>query len=88
MRVLLFAVPAAPRGMPIAWNGHWYGRAGESLTALPITKLDAIRAQAGVTDWTAQIVDEVRPCHLEDKAVSWHGNHLPRSTPTASNRLK
>lgn len=50
MRVLLFAIPAAPRGMPIAWNGHWYGRAGENLTALPITKLDAIRSQAAVFD--------------------------------------
>ena len=25
-RVVLFEIPAAPRGMPIAWNGHYYGR--------------------------------------------------------------
>jgi len=30
-RVVLFEIPPAPRGMPIAWKGHYYARAGESL---------------------------------------------------------
>ena len=30
-RVILFEIPAAPRGMPISWSGHYYARAGESL---------------------------------------------------------
>jgi ATP-dependent DNA helicase RecG len=42
-RVLLFEIPPTPRGMPIAWNGHFYGRAGESLVALGLDKLDLIR---------------------------------------------
>src|SRR5690606_39043542 len=25
-RVLLFEIPAAPQGLPIAWDGHYYGR--------------------------------------------------------------
>ena len=25
-RVILFEIPAAPRGMPIAWKGHYYAR--------------------------------------------------------------
>jgi ATP-dependent DNA helicase RecG len=29
-RVILFEVPAAPRGMPITSNGHAYGRAGRA----------------------------------------------------------
>lgn len=29
-RVLLFEIPAAPRGIPIAWKGHYHARAGES----------------------------------------------------------
>ena len=33
-RVVLFEIPAAPRGMPIAWKGHYYARAGESLVSL------------------------------------------------------
>lgn len=43
-RVILFEIPAAPRGMPINWNGHYYGRAGENLVALGPDKLDEIRA--------------------------------------------
>ena len=30
-RVILFEIPAAPRGIPISWKGHYYARAGESL---------------------------------------------------------
>jgi ATP-dependent DNA helicase RecG len=52
-RVLLFEIPAAPRGIPIAWNGHCYARAGESLTALSIAKQDEIRAQSLADDWSA-----------------------------------
>ena len=55
-RVILFEIPAAPRGMPIAWNGHWYARAGEALTALGPDKLDEIRQQTLATDWSAQVV--------------------------------
>ena len=44
-RVLLFQIPAAPRGIPIAWKGHYYARAGESLISLGLDKLDEIRRQ-------------------------------------------
>ncbi len=54
-RVLLFEIPPAPRGMPIAWQGH-YGRAGESLTNLGLDKLDEIRHQTMALDWSAQTV--------------------------------
>ena len=37
-RVLLFQIPAAPRGIPVAWHGHFYGRRGESLVALDGTE--------------------------------------------------
>ena len=29
-RVLLFEIPAAPQGLPVSWDGHYYGRDGES----------------------------------------------------------
>ena len=35
-RVLLWRIPAAPRGMPVACKGHWWGRAGEKLGALAV----------------------------------------------------
>ena len=57
-RVILFEVPAAPRGLPIAWKGHYYARAGESLTHLGLDKLDEIRQQTQMPDWSAQTVTE------------------------------
>lgn len=33
-RVLMFEIPAAPQGIPIAWKGHYYARAGENLVSL------------------------------------------------------
>lgn len=55
-RVLMLGIPAAPRGMPVAWKGHYYGRAGSSLTALGPSRYEAIRMQATVLDWSAQAV--------------------------------
>lgn len=69
-RVIFFEVPAAPRGMPVAWNGHYYGRAGESLVALGQDKLDEIRAQTLATDWTAQIVEGASFDDLDPDALA------------------
>lgn len=68
-RVLLFEIPAAPRGIPIAWKGHYYGRAGESLTSLGIDKLDEIRVQTIAIDWSAQIVDQATIDDLDGTAI-------------------
>ncbi|WP_099023358.1 RNA-binding domain-containing protein [Mycolicibacterium palauense] len=67
-RVLLMEVPAAPRGIPIAWNGHYYARAGESLTSLALDKLDEIRAQT-VEDWSAVIVPDATVADLDPAAL-------------------
>ena len=45
-RVLLFEIPPALRGNPTAWEGHYYARNGEELTALNLDKLEIIRSQA------------------------------------------
>ena len=68
-RVVLFEIPAAPRGIPIAWNGHHYARQGESLAALDLVKLDEIRAQGAAEDWSAVVcpsatVDDLDPVAL------------------------
>ena len=69
-RVLLFEVPAAPRGIPIAWKGHYYARAGESLVPLGLDKQDAIRQQTLAQDWTAQLVDGATLADLDDEALA------------------
>lgn len=68
-RVLMLEIPAAPRGIPIAWNGHYYARAGESIDALGLDKLDEIRQQTLATDWSAQIVPNATVNDLDEAAV-------------------
>lgn len=57
-RVLMWRVPAAPRGVPVACKGHYWGRAGEKLGALPLHKLDTLRAQSALHDWSATVVSD------------------------------
>ena len=69
-RVLLFEIPAAPYGMPIAWKGHFYARSGESLTHLGLDKQDDIRKQVGSADWSAQVVQGATLAHLDASALT------------------
>ncbi len=69
-RVILFEIPAAPRGIPIAWNTHFYARAGSSLTGLSITKQDEIRAQSGAEDWSAGICKDATLADLDAAALA------------------
>ncbi|QDT04222.1 Divergent AAA domain protein [Rubripirellula lacrimiformis] len=68
-RVLMFEIPAAPRGIAISWNGHYYARSGESLGPLSIAKQDEIRGQTLESDWTAGIVADAERRHLSDDAI-------------------
>jgi ATP-dependent DNA helicase RecG len=55
--------------MPIAWNGHYYARAGESLTSLGLDKLDDIRQQTTSIDWSAQQLPNAHFKDLDDLAI-------------------
>ncbi len=68
-RVLLLEIPPAPRGIPIAWKGHYYARAGESLSPLTLSKQDEIRQQTFLEDWSAQPVPNAGIDDLDDAAV-------------------
>ena len=68
-RVLLFEIPAAPRGIPISWKGHYYARAGESLGSLGLDKQDEIRHQTLAQDWTAQLVPAASLADLDEAAL-------------------
>lgn len=69
-RVVLMEIPAAPRGMPISWKGHYHARAGESLTSLGLDKLDEIRRQTIDQDWSAQIVPSAGLADLDQAAIA------------------
>ena len=68
-RVLMFQIPAAPRGIPMAWQGHFYARRGESLGALDMNKYEEIRRQTSDFDWSKQFVDGASIADLDEKAI-------------------
>lgn len=68
-RVILFEIPPAPAGLPVAWNGHRYARAGESLMALGVDKEDMIRAQSSETEWSAAPVEGASVTDLDEAAM-------------------
>ena len=68
-RVLLFQIPAALRGVPTAWKGHFYGRDGESLGPLNLHELEQIRAQAVYEDWSAKIAEGATLADLDPQAI-------------------
>lgn len=68
-RVVLFEIPAAPLGIPISWKGHYYARAGESLTSLGLDKQDGMRRQTLAQDWTAQVVPGATSADLDTNAL-------------------
>jgi ATP-dependent DNA helicase RecG len=68
-RVILFEIPAAPKGFPIAFEGHYYGRDGESLSPLNLEEIERIRAQVTLADWSAAIVPDANLDDLDEEAL-------------------
>lgn len=68
-RVLLFEIPAAPQGVPIAFDGHFYGRDGESLVALNLQEIETIRNQKSF-DWSAQVAEGATMDDLDSEALN------------------
>ena len=66
----MFQIPAAPKGIPTSYKGHYYGRDGESLVALNLHELESIRNQSQQSDWSAQIIKEATLDELDPKAIS------------------
>ena len=69
--VLCFIIPAAPRGMPIAWKDHYYGREGESLGGLDLGEIDRIRNQTKNNDWSVQVVNDASIDDLSPEAIEF-----------------
>ena len=69
-RVIMFQIPAAPRGIPVAWEGHYYGRDGESLVPLNLQEIEQIRNQGQQYDWSAQICEGATIDDLVQAAIA------------------
>jgi ATP-dependent DNA helicase RecG len=68
-RVIMFQIPPAPKGIPVSWKGHYYGRDGESLGALNLQELELIRSQNVSFDWSAQICEDATIEDLDKEAI-------------------
>ncbi len=68
-RVILFQIPAAPLGLPIAWKGHYYGRDSSELQPLNLEELERIRSQNNDFDWSIQISKDATINDLSSEAI-------------------
>lgn len=68
-RIVMFQIPAAPKGFPVAFEGHYYGRDDEELGPLNLEELERIRAQANTDDWSAAIIKDATLEDLDGKAI-------------------
>lgn len=83
-RVVMFEIPAAPPGMPIAFQNHWYGRDGESLSGLSISELETIRGQIRQSDWSAEICPAATFSDLEPLALAQAKRNFQSKSATKS----
>lgn len=70
LRVLMFQIPAAPSGIPVSFDGHYYARDGEELVPLNLEKIERIRAQATQGDWSIKIVQDASIDDLDEQAIA------------------
>lgn len=80
-RVIIFQIPPAPQGIPIAWEGHYYGRDGESLGALNVQEFEQIRNQGQRFDWSAQTCEGATIDDLYPAAIANARQNYKEKTP-------
>jgi ATP-dependent DNA helicase RecG len=68
-RIVMFQIPPAPRGIPVAFDGHYYGRDGEELSPLNLEEIERIRAQNISADWSAALVPGAVITDLDPMAI-------------------
>jgi len=67
----MFKIPAAPKGIPVSFDGHYYARDGEELVPLNLEKIERIRAQATTEDWSIAIIPDAAFEDLDQELLIW-----------------
>ena len=80
-RVVLMEIPPAPRGLPVAFDGHYHGRDGSALGALNLEEIERIRAQSTLEDWSAVVVPEASFADLDEQALAVARNNYRAKFP-------
>lgn len=68
-RVIMFQIPACPKGIPVAFEGFHFGRNGEELSALNIEEIERIRRQHIADDWSIQTIPDATISDLDVLAI-------------------
>ena len=80
-RVVMFQIPAALRGSPTSWKGHFYGRDHENLCPLNLHEIEQIRKQAVQDDWSARICEGATLNDLDPKAIAFARQEYKKKNP-------
>lgn len=86
-RVVLFEIPPAPSGIPIAWKGHYFGRDGEELNALNLEEIERIRKQGVQKDWSGEICKGAIVDDLSLEAIDFAKNEYKTKHPNLVNEV-
>jgi len=84
-RIVMFQIPAAPKGIPIAFDGHYYGRDDEELSPLNLEEIERIRAQATTEDWSAAIIAGASIEDLDQEAIALARKNYKNKFPEKAN---
>lgn len=87
-RVIMFQIPPAPKGIPVAFENHYYGRDDESLGGLSLEKLERIRAQNQREDWSAVIVPKATIEDLDEEAIALARRNFKNKFPDKSDEIE
>lgn len=85
--VILLEIPAASKGYPVSWKGHWYGRDGESLVALHDFEYEKIKKQLDTEDWSAKIVDSATLAELSPEAIAFARTQYKEKHPKLKDEI-
>ncbi len=86
-RIIMFQIPPAPIGLPIAFEGHYYGRNGESLSALNLEEIERIRSQSKHEDWTSKIIHDADISDLDEDAIKKARIEFKKRNPKYNNEV-
>ena len=86
-RIIAFQIPPAIRGIPTTWQGAAYAREHESISPLPMNKVDLIRYQIGM-DWSKEIVEDASIEDLDREAIKRARELFPNGRVTEKRHRK
>lgn len=85
-RVLLFQIPAALQGIPTSWEGHYWGRDGESLVPLQLSEIETIRHQVE-SDCSAEVCHDATLNDLDPDAIRFAREQYLRKNPKLTDEI-